>query len=917
MDAYGKQGMIREMELVLARMKSKKIKPDIITFNLLIDAYGRKQEFDKMEQVFKSLLRSKEKPTLPTFNSMITNYGKARLREKADSVYQKMIEMGYKPSFITYECLIMMYGYCDRVSRAREIFDQMVESEKERKVSTLNALLDVYCRNGLPMEADMLFESAHATRMFPVNSTTYKLLYKAYTKADMKELVEKLLVYMDKDGILPNKRFFLDALGALGSSSSSKKSTILREPSSCFGLFVSTLSSTSCWGRMVKACPGGGGHRFAIFESMMMTLGMLLTFHHKYFFPATCAPATYVSQTPQGGRLKAHCRSSWRNAKTRSCHEFTPNILSCEQHDSLSEGDVVPVVDAQTMSWMTSLWQFVLLSSLSLFSIISCERISAEHAVVATDHGLCSRIGRDVLLEGGHAVDAAVAAALCLGVVSPASSGIGGGAFMLVRAHGGETEAYDMRETAPKHASKNMYAGNANLKASGALSVAVPGELAGLTMAWRKHGRLPWRRLVAPAARIAKNGFKISPYLHMQMVSSESSIMLDDGLRGVFTSNGSLLKPGDVCYNEQLSKTLSAIARAGTKAFYNGSIGLSLVKDVKKAGGMITMEDLQHYNVKLRRPVKMDVMGVEIFGMPPPSSGGACMALILNILAQYKEDDSLSDISSSLMIHREIEALKNAFAVRMSLGDPDFVDVQDVLKDMLSEEFAAKLRRSIFDNTTFNSSHYGYGGRWRQMIDHGTSHISIVDRQRNAVSMTTTINSYFGSKFLSETTGIILNNEMDDFSIPANETPSAPPANFIHPGKRPLSSMAPTIVLKGGKLKAVVGASGGGMIIAGTTEVLLNHLARGMDPLSSVLAPRAYHQLIPNVLQYENWTVPTGEHFEVRAETRAELAKKGHVLQSLAGGTICQFVLQEMNASNAGLLIGVSDPRKGGFPFGF
>ncbi|KAL0378695.1 UNVERIFIED_CONTAM: Pentatricopeptide repeat-containing protein PPR5, chloroplastic [Sesamum radiatum] len=225
MDAYGKLGMIREMELVLSRMKSNQIKPDIITFNLLIDAYGRKQEFDKMEQVFKSLLRSKEKPTLPTFNSMITNYGKARLREKADLVFQKMTEMGYKPSFITYECLIMMYGYCDCISRAREIFDQMAESEKEKKVSTLNAMLDVYCRNALPMEADILFESARRSQMFAVDSSTYKLLYKAYTKADMKELVEKLLMYMDKDGIIPNKRFFLDALGAFGSSPSGKKST--------------------------------------------------------------------------------------------------------------------------------------------------------------------------------------------------------------------------------------------------------------------------------------------------------------------------------------------------------------------------------------------------------------------------------------------------------------------------------------------------------------------------------------------------------------------------------------------------------------------------------------------------------------------------------------------------------------------
>ncbi|KAK2655923.1 hypothetical protein Ddye_008975 [Dipteronia dyeriana] len=217
MDAYGKNGMIREMESVLSRMKSNQCKPDIITFNLLIDSYGKKQVFDKMEQVFKSLLRSKEKPTLPTFNSMIINYGKARLQEKAEDVYKNMIYMKYSPSFITYESLIMMYGYCDRVSRAREIFDELVKSGKEMKVSTLNAMLDVYCLNGLPMEADLLFEEAHNMRVAP-DSSTYKLLYKAYTKANMKELVQNLIKVMDRDGIVPNKRFFLDALDAFGSS---------------------------------------------------------------------------------------------------------------------------------------------------------------------------------------------------------------------------------------------------------------------------------------------------------------------------------------------------------------------------------------------------------------------------------------------------------------------------------------------------------------------------------------------------------------------------------------------------------------------------------------------------------------------------------------------------------------------------
>lgn len=223
MDAYGKNGMIREMESVLSRMKSNQCKPDVITFNLLIDAYGKRQEFEKMEQVFKSLLRSKEKPTLPTFNSMIINYGKARLREKAECVYLKMTTMGYTPNYITYESVIMMYGFCDYISRARETFDGIITSRKGVKVSTLNAMLDVYCMNNLPMEADVLLESARELGVRP-DSSTYKLLYKAYTKANMKELLAKLLKHMDQDGIVPNKRFFLDALGAFGSSTTRSKS---------------------------------------------------------------------------------------------------------------------------------------------------------------------------------------------------------------------------------------------------------------------------------------------------------------------------------------------------------------------------------------------------------------------------------------------------------------------------------------------------------------------------------------------------------------------------------------------------------------------------------------------------------------------------------------------------------------------
>ncbi|KAL5758348.1 hypothetical protein ACOSP7_020959 [Xanthoceras sorbifolium] len=547
------------------------------------------------------------------------------------------------------------------------------------------------------------------------------------------------------------------------------------------------------------------------------------------------------------------------------------------------------------------------------------EVIVARHGVVATDDGRCSKIGMDVLRGGGHAVDASVATALCLGVVSPASSGIGGGAFMLVRLASGKTQALDMRETAPMQASQNMYAGNAALKKSGILSVAVPGELAGLHKAWKQHGKLPWERLVRPAEDLARRGFKVSPYLHMQMERTKSGILADKGLRDVFTLNGNLLQIGHICRNKKLSETLKVISKLGVKAFYNGSVGFNLVKDVQKAGGILTIKDLQRYEVKMREPISSNVMGLSVIGVPPPSAGGASMILMLNILAQY---GASLGVSGALGIHRQIEALKHVFVMRMNLGDPDFVNLSKVLSDMLSPKFAETLKKAIYDNMTFDANHYG--SSWNQIHDHGTSHVSIVDRKRNAVSMTNTVNAYFGAQILSPSTGIVLNNEMDDFSIPLNSsknlTPPAP-ANFIRPGKRPLSSMSPTIVLKYGKLKAVLGASGGANIIAGTTEVLLNHFALGMDPLSSVMAPRVYHQLIPNTVFYENWTAVSGDHFEVAADIRASLKKKGHVLESIVGGTICQFIVQELESikenGGVGRLVGVSDPRKGGFPAGF
>ncbi|KAM5577415.1 hypothetical protein ABKV19_007988 [Rosa sericea] len=543
------------------------------------------------------------------------------------------------------------------------------------------------------------------------------------------------------------------------------------------------------------------------------------------------------------------------------------------------------------------------------------EVIIVRNGAVATDDGRCSKIGMTVLREGGHAVDASVAATLCLGVVSPASSGIGGGAFMLIRQGNGKAQAFDMRETAPALASQNMYAANATLKSKGALSVAIPGELAGLHEAWKQHGRLPWERLVKPAERLARLGFKISPYLNMQMTRTESGILADEGLRHIFTSKGRLLQTGVTCRNRKLAETLRQISKFGPVAFYNGSIGSKFIRDIRKAGGILTMKDLQSYKVKVTKPVSTDTLGHKILAMPSPS-GGPPLILMLNILSKY---GNISGVSDPLWVHRQIESMKNVFAVRMNLGDPDFVNVTKVLADMLSPKFAEELKKTILDNMTFDPNHYG--GRWGQINDHGTSHLSIIDHEQNAISMTTTVNSYFGAQMLSSSTGIVLNNEMDDFSIPGNVStvPPPAPANFIRPGKRPLSSMTPTIILKDEQLKAVVGASGGAMIIPATAEVLLNHFSRGMDPLSCVLAPRFYHQLYPNVVHYENWTTVIGDHFELPAQIRKSLQKKGHVLEPLAGGAICQFIVIEALKKNgvSQEFVAVSDPRKGGIPAGF
>ncbi|GER50022.1 gamma-glutamyltranspeptidase family protein, partial [Striga asiatica] len=551
--------------------------------------------------------------------------------------------------------------------------------------------------------------------------------------------------------------------------------------------------------------------------------------------------------------------------------------------------------------------------------------VVARRGVVATDETLCSIIGRAALYQGGHAVDAAVASAFCLGVISPSYSGIGGGGFMLVRSSDGKSEVYDMREMAPQRASKDMFRSDYAKQQIGPLSIAVPGQVAGLYKAHSKYGKLKWESLVKPAENLARNGFNISDSFFRSLKGSEQFILADQGLRAIFAPKGKLLPLGSTVRLVKLANTLAAISKNGPNAFYNGPIARSLAGDIQAAGGIVTPEDFQRYRVLIRSPLVANTMGYQFVTAPPPASGGAVMILILKILSNY----NMAGVHITLVIHRLIEALKFALALRTNFGDPDFVNVTSTLTTMISTSHAQKLKSLINDNKTFDPAHYG--SKWGQVYDHGTTHACVVDGKRNVVSMTMSLNSHFGSKFVSPSTGIFLNNQMYDFSIPNRGTPPPSPANFIQPYKRPLSSMAPTIILKarnshlkyiplfvyGTQVKAVIGAAGGLMIPNAVTEVLVNYLHLRINPLDAVLAPRFYHMLYPNVLYHEEYSSAGSDKYSCGPEILKSLKNKGHVLQKGHGWTICQFVVQKLEGPNSGQLLAVTDQRKGGSAVGY
>ena len=540
------------------------------------------------------------------------------------------------------------------------------------------------------------------------------------------------------------------------------------------------------------------------------------------------------------------------------------------------------------------------------------------HGVVASDHPLASLAGMEVLRQGGNAFDAAVATSMVLSVVRPQSTGIGGGGFMLWRDARGKTSVLDYREIAPKAAHKNMFLdqkGNPipNASTVGYRAIAVPGLLSGLDHINKKYGSKKLSELMQPAIKYAEEGFDVDEHLsHASDVIDERGAR--DELKDIFFEAGKARQIGAVQKNPELAASLNTIATEGVESFYTGSISKKIIAAMQKNNGLISPQDLAAYQPKYREPLKGTYRGYEIYTMPPPSSGGTALLTVLNLLEPYALGWNSSGFGSGTHVGLITEAMKHAFSDRANyLGDPDFIKIP--LQKLISKEHARNLQPRMQQAAlqTLNRDMYGLKGLSyatslaNPIMDHGTTHYAIMDSFGNVVSATETINTYFGSQVVIPGTGIVMNNEMDDFS----KSPGVPnafgligsEANAIVPGKKPLSSMTPSIVLKDGKPFMAVGASGGPRIITGTLQAIINVIDFGMNVNEAVSAPRFHHQWVPEVLYIEQ---------EMPEEVRSIMRQKGHQLGMGPAENVVQAVMFK-----DGVFTGASDPRKGGKPAGY
>ncbi len=539
--------------------------------------------------------------------------------------------------------------------------------------------------------------------------------------------------------------------------------------------------------------------------------------------------------------------------------------------------------------------------SFSTTSLAQSQPVRARLGMVVSQNEIASAIGRDVLKDGGTAVDAAVATALALAVVHPTAGNIGGGGLMLFRPSAGKAVAYDFREMAPAKASATMFLKDgkydATLHHNSYLSVGVPGTVAGLYAAWKDNGRLPWKRLVDPAIALAREGFTISPALARSLRGALRSMQPYPASTAQFSKSGVPYEAGETLKQPDLAHTLERVSALGPAGFYEGETALLIEKEMAAHGGLITRADLKAYEAKKRAPLTGSYRGYDVLAFPPPTSGGTALIEMLNILEGY--DLKASGFGSAAVVHLMTEAMRRAYADRAQfLGDPGF-NPNMPLDRLTSKAYAADLRKTIRPDRASVSTPTSF--TWPTESDE-TTHLSVVDDQRNAVSLTYTLEAGYGSKIVVPGGGFLLNNEMGDFNAGPGLTTAdgliGTDPNLAAPHKRMLSSMTPTILTKDGKLFMVTGSPGGRTIINTVLMTILNVIDFGMNVQEAVDAPRLHHQWLPDVLNYErNGLSP---------DTVALLKQRGHTLRMGGAQGVAEAIV--FNATE-NLLEGGSDRR--------
>ncbi|QIW15717.1 gamma-glutamyltransferase [Pasteurellaceae bacterium RH1A] len=527
--------------------------------------------------------------------------------------------------------------------------------------------------------------------------------------------------------------------------------------------------------------------------------------------------------------------------------------------------------------------------------------VYAKNGMVASEQHLATAVGLEILKRGGNAVDASVAVGFALAVVLPNAGNIGGGGFMVLHdAQSGKNFSVDFREVAPLKASRDMYLDQEGKVIDGRslythFAVGVPGTVAGMEYALKKWGTMSLAEVIEPAIKLAEEGFIVGPALAKTLAAETDNLGKWESSKAIFFKNGEVLKEGDLLVQADLAQSLKLIAKDGAKAFYEGDIAQKIVAEMEKHKGLISLEDMKGYQAIERAPIEGQYRGYKVVTMPPPSSGGIHLVQILNMLERYPLADY--GLNSAKTIHHMAEAMKLAYADRSEyLGDPDFVKVPAA--GLTSKKYADELAGKIDPNQVRPSSEIKPGQPQPYESDQ-TTHYSVMDKNGNAVAVTYTLNLNFGSGIVAEGTGILLNNEMDDFSAKPGVANAfgliGGEANSIAAKKRPLSSMTPTLVMKDDKPWLVTGSPGGARIITTVLQSVINTIDHKLNPAEAIVTPRVHHQWLPDELRVEEGLSP---------DTLAILKEKGYKISEKAPMGRVQIIQAREDG-----FYGYSDPR--------